>query len=219
MTRLVLRCLWSAAAGATLLVAPVHAQPSTLQPAWGISASGAVAGAPVGQLASRAGTAAVSGAEYGIRVVRRSSAGAEWSVGVVSDSYSVDQESGIDQHFLFDYASTALVAGRTQREEQAGVPVSFSVDVGWRWFEASSTVPSYYTGDTESSRARGSAALLAASLGVDVPLRSALLVPRVRVETNYPDIGGGDGYSGLHRSWRLGFRASVGADFKWTLGR
>ena len=88
MTQYILRGLWSAAAGATLLAAPAHAQTSALDLAWGISASGAVAGAPVGQLSSRAGVAAVPGAEYGIRVVRRSSAGAEWSVGVVSDVWS-----------------------------------------------------------------------------------------------------------------------------------
>ena len=112
MTQYIPRCLWSAAAGAILLVAPVHAQTSALEPAWGISAGGAVAGAPVGQLSSRAGIAAVPGAEYGIRVVRRSSAGAEWSVGIVSDSYSVDQENGIDQRFQFDYASTACLDRR-----------------------------------------------------------------------------------------------------------
>jgi len=39
-------------------------------------------------------------------------------------------------------------------------------------------------------------------------------VPRVRIEVDFPDFGGGDGFGRLHPETDLGFRASFGVVLK-----
>lgn len=186
---------------------------------FGLAAGVAVGGAPLGELAERNGTFAILGKEYELRALMRSASGREWSLGFIMDDYRLDQEPDRLTRSQFDYSSTGLIVGYGRSEIQEGVPMHYGVDLGWRHFDVSSSGPNYYTGEPEASRTSGQAALLAVSFGIEIPLEGASLVPRVRLETNYPDFGGGDGYSALHREHDLGFRASIGIGLKQIFQR
>ena len=201
-----------------LLPAQVVAQPEPGRQ-FGLAAGIAVGGAPLGEIAERNGTFAIPGKEYEFRALVRSASGTEWSLGFLMDDYRLDHEIDRFTHSRFDYNSTGLIVGYGRRQVQHGAPIHYGLDLGWRQFDVSSSGPNYYTGEAEASRTNGHAALLAVSWGVEVPLESMSLVPRVRIETNYPDFGGGDGYSALHREHDLGFRASIGIGLKTMVQR
>jgi hypothetical protein len=204
-----------------LLLVPVRAGAQMESPGrrFGIFAGAAVGGAPLGQIAERNGTFAIPGLEYEVRALLRSAGGNEWSLGLLVDEYRLDQEVDRLTRSRFDYSSTGISMGYGRVEPQKGVPIHYGVELGWRRFEASSARPSVYTGEAEASRASGHAAILAVSYGIEVPLEVVRLVPRLRLETSYPDIGGGDGYSALHTARDLGVRASVGVGLKRMLRR
>ena len=180
----------------------------------GFSATGSVAGAPIGQIAERNGLYAVPGLEYDLRAIVTTSSEREWSLGLLRDEYRTDTAIGLTSSSSFEYVSTAVVVGLGSLELEGPVPVRYGIDLGWRHFEALSDGPNYYTGQQETSSVVGNAALLATSFGIEIPLDGLVLVPRARLETNYPDFGGGDGYSALHREMDLGFRASLGIGVK-----
>jgi hypothetical protein len=196
-----------------LVPAQVSAQ-AELGRRFGFAAAIAVGGTPLGEIAERNGTFAIPGMQYELRALMRSANGTEWSLGLLMDNYGLDQEIDRLTHSQFDYSSTGLTVGYGRSQIQNGVPVRYGIDLGWRHFDASSSGPNYYTGEAEASHTRGHAAFLAVSYGIEIPLESISLMPRVRLETNYPDFGGGDGYSALHREHDLGFRASVGFGLK-----
>lgn len=186
---------------------------------FGLAAGVAVGGAPLGEIAERNGTFAIPGKEYEFRALTRSASGPEWSLGFLMDDYRLNQEIDRLTRSHFDYNSTGLIVGYGRSEMQNGVPIHYGVDIGWRQFDVSSSGPNYYTGEAEASRTSGHAALVAVSWGIELPLESMSLVPRVRIETNYPDFGGGDGYSALHQEHDLGFRASIGIGLKQIFQR
>lgn len=186
---------------------------------FGIAVGAGVGGAPLGEIAERNGTFAIPGKEYELRGLLQVSPGAEWSMGLLVDDYSLDQQIEVVTRSRFDYQSAAVVVAYGRTEMQKNVPIQSRLDVGWRRFEVSSSGPNYYTGEAEASRTSGHSALVAVSLGVAIPLQSMSLVPRVRLETSYPDFGGGDGYSRLHREHDLGFRASLGIGLTRMFGR
>lgn len=181
---------------------------------FGVLVGAAASASPLSETAERNGTYAVPGLEYELRLLLAPRPGREWSVGVLTDSYQLDQTLDIASRSRFDYRSTSIVASYSLTEPVSGVPVVYGVDLGWTGFRATSSGPNYYSGDPEDTRTRGDAVVLGLSYGVEIPLHSVSLIPRLRVTTNYPDFGGGDGYSGLHRERDLGFKASFGVNVK-----
>lgn len=199
---------------ALLLPALAAAQESAPGRRFGASVAVGVAGAPLGQLAESYGTRAIPGLELDIRAVRRAATGHEFSIGVLTDRYRMDHTIDLNTHSLFEHTSVGVVAGRSWFEEVGDVPMRFGLDLGWRRFSTSSSRPDFYTSDLAVSDVRGDAALLAVTYGVELPSGAMTVMPRLRLETSYPDFGGGDGYSALHRDRSLGFRASVGVELK-----
>jgi hypothetical protein len=194
------------------VAAPAAAQNSSHS--LGVLVGAAVSGSPLGGIAERNGTFAIPGQEYEVRLLLGSARGHEWSVGVLRDSYRLAQAADISTRSHFDYNSTGTVVGYGFTEETGSVPVVYGVDLGWQRFSAASSTPNYYTGEQEDTRTSGDAIVLGVSYGVEIPLQSVSLIPRVRIATNYPDFGGGEGYSGLHRQHDLGFKASFGISVK-----
>jgi hypothetical protein len=187
------------------------------QEAGRFGASGAVGavGAPLGDIAEGYGLRAIPGAEYDVRLFTRSFRGNEWNLGLLLDSYRIRHDhAGVSTTTEFEYSSRAFVAGRYWSTSAGGAQLRFGVDLGWRHFTASSSRPDAYTGEMRASTVRGDAALFAAVYGVDLIAGATTVTPRLRLETSYPDFGGGDGYSRLHRENDLGFRASVGVEFR-----
>lgn len=180
----------------------------------GILAGAAISGSPLGEVAERNGTFAIPGQEYEVRLLLSSGRGHEWSLGVLWDSYRLNQTIDISSRSQFDYTSTGTVVGYGFSQHAGSVPVVYGVDLGWMRFRTASSTPNYYTGEQEDTRTRGDAVVLGLSYGVEIPLQSLSLVPRIRIATNYPDFGGGEGYSGLHREHDLGFKASFGMSVK-----
>lgn len=64
------------------------------------------------------------------------------------------------------------------------------------------------------SRTVGHAAVLGWTAGLEIPGRALTTVPRIRLEMNFPDFGGGDGYTLIHPETDLGFKASFGVTLK-----
>jgi hypothetical protein len=60
--------------------------------------------------------------------------------------------------------------------------------------------------DTYTTRVRGDAALLGVLYGLDLSSGTTGIMPRLRLEMSYPDFGGGDSYSRLHRTSDVGLR-------------
>lgn len=170
-------------------------------------------GAPLGEIAQRRGMVGIPGRDFEARIFFGSPRH-EWSLGGTWDQYRLNQPSGVSTQSQFDYRSANVVLGYSTLRPTAGVPVSYGIDLGVSEFRASSSSPSYYTGEPESSRTPGRAVLLNLTYGVEIPLQSVSVVPRLRLSTNYPDFGGGDGYSALHRESDLGFKASFGVSVK-----
>lgn len=186
----------------------------------GVVAGVGVGGSPLSHIAERNGTFAVPGTDWAARVVARTPGGAEWTLGVLGDGYHLDQAIDIDTRSAFDYTSTGLFVGYGVSALEAGlVPVRYGAELGWRWYRVESDGFSYYDGKPLSGSFHGSAFSVAFSAGIEFRLMHVSVMPRVRVETNYPTFGGGDGYSVLHRESDLGIRASLGVDLKTSLFR
>lgn len=197
-----------------LLVSPSAEAQSTGRTI-GVLAGAAVSGSPLGELAERNGTYAIPGQEFEVRLLFGSARGREWNVGVLSDRYRIDRaaDDPLSQP-QFDYTSTGALVGYSVTEPVGAVPVVYGVDLGWTRLRAASSTPNHYTAEQEDSRTQADVLVLGLSYGVEIPLQSISLVPRVRIATNYPDFGGGEGYSALHREHDLGFKASFGVAVK-----
>ena len=185
----------------------------------GVLAGTALSGSPLGEVGERMGIYAVPGREHEVRLLWIAPNGETWSIGSLWDSYALDHGFDLSSRVAFSYASTTTGLGYSRTREMRGVPVTYGLDLGWLHFRASSSWPSAYTGERTASEARVDAAALGASWGVEIPFRSFTLVPRARIALNYPDFGGGDGYSRLHREHDLGAKTSFGVAVKTTFPR
>jgi hypothetical protein len=181
---------------------------------FGASVGAGLAMAPLGDLAGSFGANALPGGEVAVRLYTRSFRGNEWSVGLLSDRYRMHHVADLATRSEFDYQSNALLVGRSWSEHVRGAPLRFGLDAGWRRFDATSTRPDILTADTYTTRVRGDAAVLGVLYGLDLARGTTGIMPRLRLEMSYPDFGGGDGYSGLHRTSDLGFRASFGVELR-----
>jgi hypothetical protein len=163
-------------------------------------------------------TRALGGIEYGIRVFRRNAGGAELSAALLRDEFRIDRTAE-GARSASRYDSFAAVAGATWTEPSQRTVARYGLELGWRHYRASSARPSVYTGEPEATRVRGGAALFAVSYGRQNTAGATMIAPRLRLETSYPDLGGGDGYARLHRARDLGFRASAGVELNRILLR
>jgi hypothetical protein len=200
---------------------PAHGQDELLtRRQYGVSVTRALSLAPLGRMAETYGMTAIPGNEYGVRLVTRSARGSEWTLGVLADEYRLEHRLAGDARAAFEYSSHAVVLERAWTETTGRVPVRYGAEAGWRGFSVDSRHPNAYTDEMEHTDVRGDAALFAVSFGIEVPSYMGTMVPRLRIETNFPDFGGGDGYSRLHRQSGLGFRASFGVELRLlTRGR
>ena len=166
--------------------------------------------APLGEVGESYGSEIVPGLEYDIRLFTRSPRGTEWNLGVLNDRYEMEPVLDINTRSAFEYTSTSVVVGFSKGEVVRAVPMRFGADLGWRHFDASSSRPNYYTGEVESSGVEGDAAVAAVHYSIEFGNGATKVLPRFRMEMSFPDFGGGDGYSLLHRETDVGFRASMG---------
>ena len=204
-----MRRTWFYALVVVSMLVPHRGRAQLSKSGLGVSARASVGGTPLGQIAERGDKPAIVGSEYEVRLSRVSSGNREWSLGLVWDSYETNQFAGTPQYASFDYASSSLTAGYGIALRD-GVPNVYGVELGIMRFNALANAPDFYTGEQFASDVRGTAAVLAATYGRTVPLGRISLIPTLRLATNYPDFGGGDGYSALHRESDFGFKASFG---------
>jgi hypothetical protein len=174
---------------------------------------------PLGELAERHGLYALPGTELEIRLVGLPRGRGAWSVAAFQNRYALDRAPTLDTRAVLDYRATSLVVGHARTETIGSVPLEVGVDLGWVRLRADASVPNFYTGVPESSRVRGDAAVLALSYAVRIRAGSFTLLPRVRLSTNFPDIGGGAGYSGLHVERGLGFQLAFGVGARFALAK
>lgn len=186
---------------------------------FGIQVGRGLAVAPLGDVAESFGIYAIPGYDYEARLVTRSARGNEWSVGALADEYEIDHIVDSHTRSRFAYSSVALVVARSWTQDLTHLWLQYGFEAGWRRFDAESSRPDVYTGALAESRTSGNAALFAVSFALELPGWYGTLQPRLRLETNFPDFGGGDGFSVVHRETDLGFRASLGLNFKTFVGR
>lgn len=181
---------------------------------YGVGFGAAVSTSPLGEIAERHGTYGIPGHQLEVRFFARTVGRGEWSVALLWDDYHVGQQLDLATKYAFDYESRGLVVGYQTVPDGRGLQVVYGVDAGWLHFTTEANSIDYYTSAPFESRAAGNAVLLGISAGVEIPGESMIIVPRVRIETNFPDFGGGDGYSRLHPETDLGFKASFGVALK-----
>jgi hypothetical protein len=201
--------------GRALLAQAAEEQPADRGKRYGLAVGAALAGSPLGEVAGRYGLYAIPGYEFEVRAFRRSPRGHEWSMAVLWDAFRIDQRWDRTRSQAFDYSSVSLVVGYRSISNGPGVRLVHGVDAGWVHFATAADVVSFYTGEPDASKATGHAAVLAVSGGFEIPDGSATLVPQFRVALNFPDFGGGDGYSLLHREADIGLKALIGLAFKF----
>jgi hypothetical protein len=150
-----------------------------------------------------------SAEKYELRALRSTANGKEWSLGIIWDSYRNGVLPAIDSKSYFGYNSSTVSLGYGISLPSGRVNV-YGAELGIMRFSADASTPNFYTAERENTRTTGHAAVLAATYGRSVSVGSLRLIPTLRVATNYPDFGGGDGYSRLHRESDFGFKASFG---------
>ncbi|HEX7089270.1 MAG TPA: hypothetical protein VF192_04000 [Longimicrobiales bacterium] len=177
---------------------------------YGIAVAAAASVSPLGELAERHGIYGVPGRQYEVRLLARAPNRGVWSLALILDDFHIGQQLDRQTSYTFDYESWSLVAGYRLDLPLGGVRALYGVDAGWINFGARARSIDYYTGEPYASRTDGHGALLASWVGLALPGELFVTVPRVRMEINFPDFGGGDGYSVLHRETDVGLKVSVG---------
>lgn len=200
-----------------VVVLPVHlpAQEESVGNGFGARVGWGFSGSPHGNIAERHGTFLVPGKDYEVAFHFRLASGKELSLGLLSDGYDINQELDRQTGSRFEYNSTGVFAGFAMTEQVGLVPIRLGMDAGWRWYSVESRRPNYYTSEPGESSMKGRTAALGLSAGIEIPFEFATAVPRIRVETNYPSFGGGDGYTDLRQVSDLAFRASLGVGLKY----
>jgi hypothetical protein len=198
-----------------MLPMQISAQQDSPSYTFGVAVGGGLSASPLGNIAERHGTFLIPGKDYEVWLTYGAAESGEFSLGMLADRYQVNQEFDSRTYSRFHYSSVGAFAGYSFLGVEGRTPVRYGVDLGWRWFSVESDRPDYYTGEPSVGATKGNALALGVTAGIEVPLDFGTAVPRVRVETNYPSFGGGDGYSELHRASDLGFRASVGIQLKY----
>jgi hypothetical protein len=181
---------------------------------FGVGFGAAVSTSPLGEIAERHGTYGIPGQQYEVRFFARTPGRGEWSIALLWDDYHVGQQLDRATSYAFGYDSRSLVIGYQTIPDNEGLRLVYGVDAGWLRYTTEANAIDYYTSEPYDSRTTGHAGLLGLSAGLEIPGKSLIVVPRVRIETNFPDFGGGDGYSILHPETDLGFKASFGVVLK-----
>lgn len=181
---------------------------------YGVGFGAAVSTSPLGEIAERHGTYGIPGQQYEVRLLARTPRRGEWSVALLWDDYHVGQQLDRATQYAFDYDSKSLVIGWQSVPDQKGLQLVYGLDAGWLRYSTEANSIDYYTSTPYDSRTVGHAAVLGFTAGLEIPGRTLITVPRFRIETNFPDFGGGDGYSILHPETDLGFKASFGIVLK-----
>lgn len=176
----------------------------------------ALSTSPLGEIAERLGTYGIPGHQYEVRLFARTPQRGEWSVALFWDDYHVGQQLDLATKYRFDYSSTSLVAGWQSVPDRKGLALVYGLDAGWLRYRTAANSIDYYTSTPYDSRAVGHAAVLGWTAGLEIPGGVMTTVPRLRLEMNFPDFGGGDGYSRLHPETDLGFKASFGVVLKFA---
>jgi|SRR5690554_137974 hypothetical protein len=177
---------------------------------YGVAVAAAASVSPLGEVAERHGLYGVPGRQVEVRLLARAPNRHVWSLGFILDDFHIGQELDRQTSYAFDYDSWSLVVGYRVARDEDGVGALYGVDAGWIRFAAAASTIDYYSGEPYTSRTASHGALLGLWAGLALPGKRFVTVPRVRLEMNFPDFGGGDGYSVLHRETDVGLKFSVG---------
>jgi hypothetical protein len=183
---------------------------------FGFGSGIALSTSPLGEIAERHGTYGIPGHQYEVRLFARTPERGEWSVALLWDDYHVGQQLDLATKYRFDYSSTSLVVGWQSVPDREGLPLVYGLDAGWLRYVTEANSIDYYTSTPYDSRTVGHAAVLGWTAGLEIAGGVMTTVPRIRLEMNFPDFGGGDGYSRLHPETDLGFKASFGFVLKFA---
>jgi len=177
---------------------------------YGFSVAASASVSPLGEVAERHGIYGVPGRQLEMRLLARTPSHRVWSLALLLDDFHIGQNVDRQTSYAFDYDSWSVVVGYRSSRNENGVRALYGVDAGWIRFTATASSIDFNTGEPYASRTSSHGALLGLWTGLALPGKHFVTVPRVRLEMNVPDFGGGDGYSILHRESDLGLKFSVG---------
>lgn len=215
------------ALGIALLPARVAAaqEPDTVVPreASGVSVwvSSGTGFSPLGDVAESYDTFGIAGRGHEVRIGVRSGARHEWQVGYTGDRFRLGDPGRPDQGRRIEYVSHGLSVGRVAADVLGGPGRSGDVRLlsGWELgvsrFRVSGAEFSRYGEGREESETSGTVLLAGYTAGLELPLfRGISMVPHVRTSLNFPDFGGGNGYTTLHRENGLGLKIFYNLAFR-----
>lgn len=216
LPRVTLLTLWLSllGSGSVLFAQRAEDHDAAQRTRYGAGFGAAVSSSPLGEIAERHGTYGIPGYQYEVRLFARTPGRGEWSVALLWDNYHVSQQLDLATKYAFNYDSESLVLGWQSVPDQEGLQLVYGMDAGWLRYTTAANSIDYYTSTPFESSTVGHAAVLGFSTGLEIPGASLITVPRIRIETNFPNFGGGDGYSILHPETDLGFKASFGVVLK-----
>jgi hypothetical protein len=177
--------------------------------------SSGVGGSPLGEIAERYSTFAIPGRGRDIRLGLRSGDRREWQVGYSGDRFRLGDQNRPERGRRIEYVSHGVSVGFLRLDSIGAVRMVGGAELGVSRFRVSGADFSRFSGEREESETDGTILILGATAGIELPrVRGITAVPHVRWALNFPDFGGGDGYSSLHRETDLGIKTFFNLAFR-----
>jgi hypothetical protein len=174
----------------------------------GVSIGTSVGFSRFGSVAESQEKNAIRGEELELRVLLLDRDNRELSVAGIYETYK--SPASQPAHPNFDHAARGVVFGYGSVRPIRRLSIVNRIDAGWSHLKSNSSGPNHFTGELESSSAAVDVLTLGVSSGIKFPVGAMSFVPRIRISTNYPSLGGGDTYSVVHRETSVGIKAAIG---------
>lgn len=170
---------------------------------------------PLGNVAESYNTFGIPGQSTDVRIGVRSGARHEWLVGYTGDRFRLGDANRPDAGRRIEYVSHGVGVTRLRADSLGSVRLLSGWEVGVSRFRVRGAEFSVYDGEREESETSATTLVVGYTAGLELPLyRRITVVPHLRTTLNFPDFGGANGYTPLHREHTLGIKTFFNLAFR-----